>query len=218
MQKMRVLLVDDHTVVREGLAALIDAQADMVVVAHASDGTEALRQACEAGPMIAVVDISMPGMSGPRAIEALLRAQPELAVVVLSRHSEPGYVRQALNAGARAYVLKQSEASEVLQAIRHVAAGESYLDVALTARLAQRYVGQTAQRHGGPGGELSERERTVLQLLVQGYGGKEVAAQLDLSVKTVETYKARAMEKLGLASRVALVRCALDQAWLEAEV
>jgi two-component system, NarL family, response regulator NreC len=216
MQKLRVLLVDDHVVLREGLAALIDTQTDMLVVAHASDGLEALQQARATEPAVAVIDISMPGMSGSRTIAALVGAQPSMGVVVLSRHNEPGYMRQAMEAGARAYVLKQSGALELLAAIRAVVTGERYLDSALTACLAQRCVGQAAPRSGGPGGGLSERERMVVQLIAQGYSGKEVAAQLQLSVKTVDTYKARAMEKLGLYSRAALVRYALDHAWLEA--
>lgn len=217
MQKLRVLLVDDHGVVREGLAALIDAQPDMLVVAQARDGAEALLLFREAQPAVAVVDISLAGMSGPRVIEALLQLQPELAAIVFSRHSEPGYVRQALEAGARGYVLKQSEVSEVLEAIRVVAAGETYLDPVLASSLARRFVGQLGQRNGGAGGELSERERSVVQLVARGYSGKEIAAQLQLSVKTVDTYKARAMEKLGLYSRAALVQYALDHAWLEPE-
>jgi two-component system, NarL family, response regulator NreC len=217
MEKLRVLLVDDHGVMREGLAALIDAQPDMEVAAQARDGAEALALVEEVLPTIAVVDISMPGMSGPRVIKGLLQAQPELGVIVLSRHGEPGYVRQALEAGARGYVRKQSEVGEVLRATRAVAAGETYLDAELASRLAHRYVGHLGQRNGGPGGELSERERTVVQLVARGYSGKEIATQLQLSVKSVDTYKARAMEKLGLYSRAALVSFALDQAWLEAE-
>lgn len=215
MSKLRVMLVDDHAVLRDGLTALINAQSDMLVVGQADDGRAALQRANECQPDVVVLDVAMPGMSGAQATALLREARPDIAVVALTRHSEQGYVRQLLEAGARGYVLKQAAADELLAAIRAVALGDTYLDTTLTHRAVNTFVQQQRGVEGGEQPALSEREADVVRLIAQGYSNKEIAVQLGLSVKTVDTYKLRAMEKLGLHGRVALVRYALQQGWLD---
>jgi DNA-binding NarL/FixJ family response regulator len=214
MLRTRIFIADDHVIVREGLALLINAQLDMLVVGVASDGRELIEKlgACDAN--LVVMDVSMPKMNGVEATALLAQQCPEIKVVALSRHSEPAYVRQLMQAGARGYVLKQADSSELLAAIRAVHSGSIYLDSTLAGRMAGQFAPSTL-RQEAPRAELSERETAVMQLIAQGYSNKEIAAQLYISTKTVETYKARAMEKLGLSSRVALLRYALHQGWLD---
>jgi len=211
MAPIRVVLGDDHSVVRAGLKALIDAQSDIVVVGEAADGAAVLAQVEAAQPDLVVMDLSMPGLNGLEATEQLRKLIPTAQVVVLSVHEDVTYVQQALKVGARGYVLKRAAAETLLSAIRVVAGGEVYLDPVLGAALAQGLVGGRALVVAA---QLSEREAAVLRQIAQGYSNKEIAAQLDLSVKTVETYKARAMEKLALDSRVDIVRYANEQGWL----
>lgn len=213
MELIRIVLADDHSVVRAGLRALIDAQADMEVVGEAGDGVTALAQVEAVQPDLVVMDLSMPGLSGLEATEQLQARASGARVLVLSVHEDPTYLRRALEAGAAGYVLKRGATATLISALRAIAAGDIYLDPALGATLAERIVGA----NGGARGEapaLSEREGGVLRLIAKGYSNKEIAARLDLSVKTVETYKARAMEKLSLGSRVDIVRYAHDQGWL----
>lgn len=209
---LRVLLADDHVTVRHGLKLLVDGQPDMTVVAEASDGDSALTQARLHKPDVVVMDISMPGTNGLMATRALRREQPSMAIVTLTRHSDDAYLEELLRAGASGYVLKQSAPTELLQAIRAVAGGGHYVDSSLTGRLTASFL----EREGGkaPVGALSDRENEVLRLVAAGYSNKEVAAQLSLSVKTVETHKANAMRKLGLSGRIDIVRYALLQGWL----
>jgi DNA-binding NarL/FixJ family response regulator len=217
MSKLKVVLADDHAMLREGLAALINVQEDMYVVAHASDGASTLQQVCEWQPDVVIMDLSMPHMGGIQTTAAIVREQPQSHILVLSRHSAPGYVRQALQAGARGYMLKQSVTTELLQAIRMVMTGTIYLDSTIASRIAQQL-----SEPGTPRGiaipDLSEREADVVRLIAHGYSNKEIAARLDLSVKTVDTYKIRAMDKLDLYGRAALVRYALQQGWLDSEM
>lgn len=213
-RKLRVFLADDHVVLREGLAALINDQMDMEVIGQAGDGRAVLQHTLDCQPHIVVMDVSMPGLSGAQAAAQVLQACPEIGIVVLTRHSEPGYVRQMLQAGVRGYVLKQAPAAELLSAIRSVAEGHTYLDTSLTDRVVQSFV-----RTQAPGetheADLSVREADVVRLTALGYSNKEIATQLGISVKTVDTYKMRAMEKLGLHSRAALVRYAMQRGWLD---
>lgn len=212
MTELRIVLADDHAVVRGGLKALIDAQPDMIVVGEAADGVEVLAQVREYAPDIVVMDLSMPRLGGVEATEQLRARGESPRILVLSVHEDASYLRRVLEAGAMGYVLKRAAVEALITAIRQVAAGEVYLDPALGTTL------QTIVR----GGELplnttttlSERESTVLRLIAEGYSNKEIAAQLDLSVKTIETYKARAMEKLGISSRVEIVRYASVSGWL----
>jgi DNA-binding NarL/FixJ family response regulator len=213
MARQRVFLADDHAVLRDGLALLINGQPDLEVVGVADDGRQLLRQIHDCTVDVVVMDVSMPNVNGIQATTQLLAACPHLAVVVLTRHSEPGYVRQLLEAGARGYVLKQAAAQQLLQAIRVVIGGGMYIDPTLSTQ----FVPTWGREVNGVLPELSVRETAVVRLLAQGYSNKEIAVQLDLSAKTIDTYKARALEKLGLHSRAELVRYALHRGWLDTD-
>jgi two-component system, NarL family, response regulator NreC len=214
MVKLQIFLADDHVVVREGLKVLINAQPDMIVVGEAGDGHTAYQQACECQPDVVIMDITMPELNGVEATTQLKRAYPNIKVLALSVHEDTSYLRQLLTAGADGYILKHAAADDLIQAIRMVAAGGVYLDPALAGHVVARYVRVPAVASALRGTALSDRETEVVQRIAQGYSNKEIAAQLTLSVKTVETYRARAMEKLGLESRAALVRYALERGWL----
>jgi two-component system, NarL family, response regulator NreC len=212
---LRVLLADDHVTVRHGLRLLIDSQPDMKVVSEASDGDSAVQRAQESRPDVIVMDISMPRMNGLVATRVLKRQQPGVAIVTLTRHGDDAYLQELLRAGVSGYVLKQSAATELLQAIRAVAAGGQYLDSALTARVTAGFLGRKGKKAKKPGGALSERESAVLRLIASGYSNKEIAARLELSVKTVESHKANAMRKLDLKGRIDIVKYAVLQGWLD---
>jgi two-component system response regulator NreC len=214
MTTIRVVLVDDHMVLREGLKTLITAQPDMAVVGEAEEGEAALQQLETWRPDVVIMDISMPGVNGIQATEQIKRAYPEVKVLVLSVHDDTSYLRQMLTVGASGYILKHTAADALIQAIRTVAAGGLYLEPSLAEHVVGRYVRRPTAATELLGTELSEREREVVQRVVQGYSNRDIATQLSLSVKTVETYRARALEKLGLTSRAALVRYALERGWL----
>jgi DNA-binding NarL/FixJ family response regulator len=210
---VRVLLADDHVVVRHGLKLLIDSQPDMTVVGEASDGDTAVQSAIELKPDVIVMDISMPGTNGLVATRTLKQRQPDLAIVTLTRHGDDAYLQELLRAGVSAYVLKQSAPTELLQAIRAAAAGAQYLDSALTSRVTAAFLGKP-RRDARPSAAVSERESEVLRLIASGYSNKEIASRLSLSVKTVETHKANAMRKLDLNGRIDIVKYAVLQGWL----
>ncbi len=203
---IKVLIADDHGVVAEGLKHLVEAQADMKVVAIVGDGREAVRAAREAQPDVVLMDLSMPELNGADATRALLERDPKCRVIVLSMYAEREYVRRALKAGAVGYVVKRSAAKEVIDAIRAVHAGRRYLS--------PRVADVAIDDHSGDGSEnllakLSAREREVLQLLAEGRTGAEIAQRLSLSQKTVETYRARLIEKLGIRDVAGLVKFAI---------
>jgi two-component system response regulator NreC len=207
--RIRILLADDHGVVRAGLRALLDAQADMVVVAEAQDGDEAVRLAAEQRPNIVIADLSMPsgGMSTISRITALGKG---IRVLVLTVHAEERYLLPVLEAGGSGYVRKSSAHTDLLEAIRTVARGEVFLDPAATKTLLRGYLGRARSGEEIDIGEvLSEREREVVKLTAEGYTALQGAELLSLSPKTVETYRHRAMQKLGLTNRAELVRYAL---------
>jgi DNA-binding NarL/FixJ family response regulator len=212
--RLRILLADDHVTVRQGLKMLIESQDDMTVVSEASDGTAAVEQARTVRPDVVVMDISMPGMNGLVATRTLKQIQPDSVIVILTRHGDDAYLQELLRAGADGYVLKQSAASELLQAIRATAARGQYLDSALTARVTAGFLAKSGRKAQGTGVSVSERESEVLRLIAAGYSNKEIAAQLELSVKTVEVHKANAARKLGLKGRIDIVKYALLQGWL----
>jgi DNA-binding NarL/FixJ family response regulator len=211
---LRILLADDHAIVRQGLKLLIDNQSDMGVVGEAADGTDAVSQAKSLSPDIVVMDISMPGMNGLVATRTLKRMLPNVAIVALTRHDDDTYLEELLRAGASGYVLKQSAPTDFLRAIRAVAAGGVYLDPAITSRVADGLLSGEAAISNESAASISERESEVLRLIAIGHSNKEVAAQLKISVKTVEVHKANAMRKLGLAGRVDIIRYAVLQGWL----
>ena len=213
MSKLRIMLAEDHETVREGLKMIINAQEDMEVVGFAGDGREAVARAQELLPDVLVMDISMPKLNGLQATLKLIECCPEVKVLTLSRHADDGYVRGLLAAGACAYVLKQSAPSELIHAIRAVAAGGKYIDPRLAAKVMENYSDRTSR--GESKSTLSDRESEVLRLIARGYSNKEIAARLSLSGKTIEVHKANAMRKLNLTSRIDLVRYAVLQGWLQ---
>jgi DNA-binding NarL/FixJ family response regulator len=212
--RLRILLADDHIVVRHGLKLLIDDQPDMTVIAEAGDGETAVQRAVQLKPDVIVMDISMPGMNGLAATRQVRQLQPGAAIVTLTRHTDDAYLQELLRAGVSGYVLKQSAPTELLQAIRAAAAGRQYLDSALTARVTAAFLGTPQKRKAQPGGTISEREAEVLRLIASGHSNKEIASRLSLSVKTVEAHKANAMRKLDLNGRIDIVRYAILQGWL----
>lgn len=214
MAKLRVFLVDDHNVVREGLKGLIDAQKDMEVVGEAADGLTACERVLAVGPDVVIMDLSMPGVGGAEATERLKRARPDIKVLALTVHEDRTYLKQVLEAGASGYVLKRAVAEELIRAVRTVAGGGTYLDPAVAGTLVGRFVHGSPAAGTGRGAELSDREEEVLRLIAQGHTTREIAARLDVSSKTVESYKTRSMEKLGLGSRVEIVRYAVRRGWL----
>jgi DNA-binding NarL/FixJ family response regulator len=215
MAKLRIFLADDHAVLRAGLRMLIEAQADMGVIGEAGTGWEAVRQTKECQPDIIVMDISMPELGGAAATEQIKQVCPRARVLVLTRHGDQGYLRRLLRAGASGYVLKKTAADELINTIRVVAAGGTYLDPSLAGDLLESLVGRSAAKTEQLWGELTERETQVLYLIAWGQSHKEIAEQLDISVKTVEYHKADAAEKLHLRSRTDILRYALAQGWLQ---
>jgi DNA-binding NarL/FixJ family response regulator len=213
-QKLRILLADDHETVREGLRMILNAQPDMQVVATAGDGREAISQAERVTPDVVIMDISMPGLNGLAATMQLTERVPDAKVLTLTRHADSSYLQQLLRAGASGYVLKQSRPAELLHAIRSVATGGKYLDAAMTAPVISTHAKAPAAAGPEPTTPLSPRETEVLRLIAWGNTNKEIAARLDLSVKTVEAHKANGMRKLGMRGRIDIVRYALLQGWL----
>jgi DNA-binding NarL/FixJ family response regulator len=211
--KLRVLLAEDHHVVRAGLRALIDAQDDMEVVAEAADGEAACQRVAELSPDVAVMDVSMPIMGGVTATERIRRERPATRVLALTIHEDRSYLHRLLQAGVSGYVLKRAAADDLIHAIRAVARGGTYLDPGLTGKVIDSLVGRSSQA-GAPGSARTDREEEVLRLIARGHTNREIAEQLDVSVKTVETHKARAMEKLSLESRADIVAYAIRWGWL----
>lgn len=205
---IRVMLVEDHQVVREGLRALLDAEPDIEVVAEADDGFRALDVAREATFDIAVMDVALPGLSGIDVTRRLAELQPTIAIVMLSMHDEGPTVERALRAGARAYVLKGAGVDKVKEAIRAVARGERYLSAGVADFALDDAV-------AGAGSTLTQRERQILKLVAEGYTGRQIAALLSISPKTVENHRGRLMDKLGIHSTAGLVRYAMKAGLVE---
>jgi two-component system response regulator NreC len=211
---IRVLLVDDHAILRAGLRRILEAEDDIEVAAEAENAERAVFEAIEAKPDVVVMDVVMPGRSGIEATPELLKAVPTLKILVLSMQDDPHYVRAAFEAGASGYVLKDAADTEVVGAVRTVARGERYVHPALGARLVAADVEERKQAEADP---LSDREREVLRLLALGHTNQEIATMLYISVRTAETHRAHIMQKLGLSSRAELVRHALDHGLIDRE-
>ncbi|MBI2975590.1 MAG: response regulator transcription factor [Chloroflexi bacterium] len=210
-----ILLADDHAVLRSGLRLLLDAQADLKVIGEANSGSEALALAARLQPDLILLDLTMPGLSGMEALPALRKAAPSARVLILTMHDDVGYLRQALQRGASGYVLKKAADSELVSAVRAVMRGEVYIHPSLTKSLLEGLLPNSSEAvPADPWEELSEREKEVLTLVALGHTSAEIADRLSLSVKTVETYRARGMEKLGLRSRAALVQFAIARGLL----
>ncbi len=216
---IRIVLADDHAVLRAGLTALLNAEADMNVIGEAGDGLACIAVVTATQPDVVLLDLNMPQMSGLEALAELHRVAPQSRVLVLTMHDDESYLRQVLATGGAGYVLKQAADSELLTAIRTVYHGGTFLHPAHTQVLLHPATPPTTDddERDAAVASLSDRETEVLKLLALGHSNKEIAEQLYLSVKTVETYKARVMEKLGLTTRTALVRFALKHDLLRDE-
>ena len=209
---IRVLIVDDHAVVRSGLRLVLDAESDIEAVGEAPNAERAVFEALEHKPDVVLMDVVMPGQSGIEALPSVMRAAPATKVLVLSMQDDPRYVREAFEAGASGYVLKEAADTEVVAAVRAVAAGERYLHPALGAKLV---AAEAEERKRAASDPLSEREQEILRLLSLGHTNQEIAKMLYISVRTAETHRAHVMQKLGLSSRAELVRYALAAGLLD---
>ena len=212
---IRVALCDDHAVVRSGLRRILADEADIEVVGEAGTAEEAVALAGATRPDVFVMDLGLPGTSGIAATREVVAANPSTKVLVLTVHDDVAYLRKAFDAGARGYLVKEAADVELILAVRHVATGQDYVHPALGAALLAP--GATAPRAGGPGGELSERELEVLRLVALGHTNAEIAAELYVSVRTVETHRAHLQQKLGIKTRADLVRYAREIGLLEEE-
>lgn len=215
----KILVVDDHAVVRSGLMMLLDGKHQMEVIGEAADGDEGIRAAQRLQPDVVLMDLNMPhGKDGLTATAELKKLMPQVAVLILTMHDDDEYLFRAIHAGASGYILKSAPHEELLNAIRSVSEGNAYLYPTATKRLMSEYIEKL--KHGENGGtyeSLSEREKEVLALIAKGYSNKEIAEQLIISVKTVETHKSNVMEKLGLKTRPELVKFALKKGLLNFE-
>jgi DNA-binding NarL/FixJ family response regulator len=207
-RNIRVLLADDHTLVRAGLRGLLTGISGVEVVGEAEDGHEAVRRASELHPDVVLLDVGMPGLNGLDAAAQLLKAEERMRVLILSMHSAEEYVLRALRAGCAGYLLKRSAVSELEIAVRAVARGETYLSPGVSKQLVDDYVGRTGGA-ADPLEALTPRQREILQLVAEGNTSKEVAERLGLSFKTVEAHRAQIMERLNLQDVTALVRFAV---------
>jgi two-component system response regulator NreC len=208
--EITIVLADDHEVVREGIKMVLEAEPDMAVIAEADNVDSATRRVKGHQPTILVLDLSMPGEPSLPAIPEILEGSPKTAIVVLTMQNEPAFAREALRAGARGFVVKHSARKELVQAIRAVAGGGTYINPQLGARVAS----EPAVAHGPPA-NLTDREAEILGLIALGYTNPEIAEKLFLSVRTVETHRANVQHKLGLTTRAELVRFALDHDLVE---
>ncbi|MDQ2746277.1 MAG: response regulator transcription factor [Acidobacteriota bacterium] len=215
MTKLRIMLAEDHETVREGIRLIINAQADMEVCGEAANGREAVKIAQELQPDVIVMDVTMPELNGLKATKQIKQLAPHLKILTLTRHTDDGYLQELLRAGASGYVLKQSSSDELLRAVRAIAAGGNYLDPTIAGRVMGGYSVRRISDQPPSKISLSEREAEVLRQIAWGYSNKEIAAALTLSVKTIESHKANAMQKLNITNRIDIVRFAILQGWLE---
>ncbi|MBI4319033.1 MAG: response regulator transcription factor [Chloroflexi bacterium] len=216
MSKIRVMLADDHTLLREGIRVLLEAQPDIEVVAEAADGRQAVAKAHELKPDVVLMDIGMPAMNGLEATKQIKRNDPDVQVVVLTMHDNEEYIFQILNAGAAGYVLKRAAATELVSAIRAVHEGESFLHPAVAKKVIQEYLrrGEGSDEQEGID-RLTDREREILKLIAEGHTNQAIADELCLSVKTVQTHRTHIMEKLGMHDRTELVKYAIRTGLIE---
>jgi two-component system response regulator NreC len=215
-KKIRVLLADDHAIVREGVKRILTAEPDLEVVAEAEDGLEAVEQAKKVKPDVAVLDISMPGMNGIEATKQIRMALPNTHTLALTMHSDDAYVFQLLKAGASGYVLKRAAATDLVQAIRAARRGEAFLYPAVAKAVVADYLkrvetGEGRETYDG----LTDREKEILTLVAEGTTNQEIAQRLYISIKTVQTHRAHIMEKLNLHDRTMLVRYAIRKGLIE---
>src|SRR5690348_3475218 len=215
MARARIILVDDHPLILAGLKMLLQDDVTLEVVAQASDGQSALRLAAELDPDVMVLDLSLPGISGVCVAQTLRTQCPTCKVLVLSVHDDRAYLLRLLELGVSGYVLKRSAPEQLITAIRAVAAGGLYLDPEIAGMIVGNHLHPKSVRNIDRAAELSSRELAVLRLAAAGHSNKEVSSRLQIGVKTIETYKTRAMEKLGFKTRAELVRYAMATGWLD---
>lgn len=220
MKKIKVLIADDHAVLRAGLTKLLNAEPDIEVAAEAANGEDALAKTSEFKPDVLLLDITMPGMGGIDVVRSLKEKKMPVSVLILTMHEDEGYLREALKAGVLGYIPKKAADSELISAIRAVSRKEMYIYPSLAKPLVEEAILGGSLHKEKPVDtfdSLSQREREVLRLIAQGYTNQEVAGRLFISIKTVETYKARMMEKLSVTSRAELVRFALHHGLMKAD-
>jgi DNA-binding NarL/FixJ family response regulator len=206
MSKLRILLGDDHTLLRNGIRKILQEETDWEVVAEAGDGREAVRQALETQPDIAILDIGMPKLNGIEATRQIVRRLPDIRVLILSMHGNDAYIMQALKAGAKGYLLKDSADTELIRAVAAVSSGKSYFSPAVSTVMLDDYVRHLAEKGISDRYEsLSEREREIFQLVAEGHSNKEIATLLSVSPTTVETHRAHILQKLGVHNTAELV-------------
>lgn len=211
MTSIRILLADDHTIVRDGLRALLESQPGLEVVASVCNGRQAVQTACQLRPDVVVMDIAMPELNGLEAAAQIQRNCPNVRIIILSIHATSEHIYQAFRAGAMGYLLKESAGSELVEAVRTVAGGRRYLAQRISETVLDDYLRQRAEAHQpSPLERLSEREREVLQLVAEGLSSAQIAVRLSLSPRTVETYRARLMDKLELHDLPSLIRFAIE--------
>jgi two-component system, NarL family, response regulator NreC len=218
-RKIRVMIVDDHAILRAGLKMLVNAQADMEVVSEAPDGERGIQAARESKPDVALLDLTMPRLGGMKALQEIARNCSDTRVLVLTMHDDPAYLRSALAAGASGYLLKRAVDAELLAAIRAVHRGGTYVDPRLADILVQDVLAKKNKRAGSkrPVNILSDRELQVLRLVARGYTSAQISKQILVGVKTVETYRSRFAEKLGLRTRSDVIRFAVQMGLLTSE-
>jgi DNA-binding NarL/FixJ family response regulator len=212
--KIRVILVEDHPVLRVGVASLLSAEDDLELVGEADNGVAGVRLARELEPDVVIMDVSLPQLGGAEATKRIKDSRPTQQILALSAHEDVAFARSLLEAGASGYALKRSACDELVRAVRIVAAGGTYVDPSLTGVLVGTQQRRATPRSMPAAVSLSERESEVIRLIAQGYTSKEIAQTLNLSPRTLETYKSRAMAKLSLASRAELIRYAARSGWL----
>jgi DNA-binding NarL/FixJ family response regulator len=211
-RKIRVLVADDHTIVRQGLRAVLEREPDIEVVGEAADGREAVKKALALLPDVVVMDVSMPALNGLEATARIYREAPKVRILALTMHSSEEYVYSFLKAGARGYLLKESAASDLVDAIREVRYGNTYLHPSISIKVINEYLKRPDPRlRSGPSALLTPREREILQLIAEGHTNKDMAELLQLSVKTVEAHRTRVMEKLQIHNVAGLTRYAISR-------
>jgi two-component system response regulator NreC len=219
MHKIRIMIVDDHAILRAGLKMLVNAQADMEVVSEAPDGEKAIQQVQEAKPDVTLLDLTMPRVGGMKALQEIAKKCRETRVLVLTMHDDPAYLRSALAAGASGYLLKRAVDAELIAAIRAVHRGGIFVDPRLASILVQDVLAKKGTKAGPkePINILSDRELQVLKFVARGYSSSQIAKQIAVGVKTVETYRSRFAEKLGLRTRSDVIRFAVQMGLLTPE-
>ncbi len=215
MEKIRILLADDHTLVRSGIRALLEAEPGLSVIGEAEDGRTAVALACQLKPDVVLMDIAMPLLNGLEATRQLKQQSPQVRVLILSMHDNEEYIRQALEAGAMGYLLKDAAASELISAIRSVYRGEAVLSPAITRLVIEDYLRWGGMRPQEEVNSLSPREREILQLIAEGYTNKQIAEILSISIKTVQAHRNSLMQKLDLHDRGELIKYAIQKKIIE---